>query len=428
MLIVVTWIVLALAALALVFARAMRVELIASANHVAAMQADGTAHAALQYVLSQVDGTDGLLRPAAEMSCEAVPVGEGFFWLLVQNLEDDYTHAFGLRDEAGRLNLNTATQDMLVRLPNMTVELAAAIRDWRDPEEQASPGGAGSEYYLLLPDPYYCKNAPFETVEELLLVRGATPELLVGEDRNRNGVLDAHEHAAAGRLDRGLLPYITVYSREPNQTAAGEARVNVNDRSDGELERLLRRALSAERLSEVMSRVRRERPFRNPLDFYLRAGLTAEEFAQVADAITTSRGRTLTGLVNVVTAPREVLACLPGLEEGDVSALLARRSSPDTDLTNIAWVAEALPAEKAVEIGGLITTRSYQFSADIVAVSGDGRAFRRYLAVVDASTSPPRVTRWSDLTPLGWPLDPALLAALREGSGPLTAGRVITGG
>jgi len=70
-----------------------------------------------------------------------------------------------------------------------------------------------------------------------------------------------------------------------------------------------------------------------------------------------------------------------------------------------------------VPIGSLITSRAYQFSADIVSVSGDGRAFRRCRIVVDARQSPPRVVYRRDLTSLGWPLDPMILDALRAGMG-----------
>ena len=40
--------------------------------------------------------------------------------------------------------------------------------------------GAESSYYLSLNPPYACKNAPVEFIEELLLVKGFTPELLFG--------------------------------------------------------------------------------------------------------------------------------------------------------------------------------------------------------------------------------------------------------
>ena len=41
----------------------------------------------------------------------------------------------------------------------MTSELAASIIDWRDEDSEISTGGAEDEYYLLLSEPYNCKNS-----------------------------------------------------------------------------------------------------------------------------------------------------------------------------------------------------------------------------------------------------------------------------
>ena len=157
-LIVTMWVVLVLAALVLVFARSMRVELLASANQLASAQAECIARGALAFVIAQVDGTDGTRRPDADVSCEAVPVGDGYFWLLRPDPEDDATCRFGIADEAAKVNLNASTKEMLLGLPSMTDEFASAILDWRSPDPTVSTGGAKSEYYLLLPDPYNCKS------------------------------------------------------------------------------------------------------------------------------------------------------------------------------------------------------------------------------------------------------------------------------
>ncbi len=435
-LIVAMWIVLVLAGLVLVFARAVRVETTASANRVARLQAEAVARGGLRYVEAKLAGTNGAAIDEG-VRCEAVPVGEGFFWSLAADPEDERTHAFGIRDEASRLNLNTATQEMLLDLPGMTSELAAAIVDWRDPDGEVSPGGAESEYYLLLDEPYLCKNAPFETVEELLRVKGASLELLFGEDANRNGVLDPNENDGSdtgppdngdGNLDRGLFDYLTVYSAEPNLDADGRERINVNDvRAEG-LSELLREVLADDRFFQVMERVRGGRPFENVLEFRFKTGLTPDEFAPVADQITTTDDETLRGLVNVNTAPRAVLLCLRGLEEGDVDALLAHRGAEDADLDTVAWVGEVLPREKAVRVGGLITTRSFQYCADIVAASAVGRSYCRYRAVIDASTDAPRVMFWHECTHLGWPLDSEVLAQLRTGDVQTNPGGVTSAG
>ncbi len=424
-LIVTMWIVLALAGLVLTLAQAVRVEGRCSANGVAAAQAAAAERGAIQYVMAHVDALSGKVPSEETVPCEGVRIGEGAFWILRPSSEGDgRTYAFGIRDEASKLNVNTATDGMLSMLPDMTTELAASIIDWRDGDSNVTQGGAESEYYLLQEDPYECKNAPLETVDELLLVKEMSREVLLGEDANRNGFLDDNENDGSaieppdngdGQLGRGIHDFVTVYSSEPNTSASGDPRIDVNQSQGPELSDLLREAVPEGRLEAVLGDVRRGRPFQNVLDFYFRTGLTMEEFQQIADRITTDSAAKLTGLVNVNTAPREVLACLPGLGEGEVSALLSWRAESSRDLSTIAWVAEALPRDKAVALGRVITARSYQFSADIVAVSGDGRAFRRCRVVVDAASSPPQVVYWQDLTHLGWPLEAEIVARLRSG-------------
>ena len=166
----------------------------------------------------------------------------------------------------------------------------------------------------------------------------------------------------------------------------------------------------------VVVLARRGRPFANVLDFYFRAGLTAKEFAPIVDLITTSNDRNLVGLINVNTATREALAGLPELEETDVDALIAGRPEDPTEASTIAWVVDALAPEKALAIGSFITGRSFQFSANIVSVSGDGRAMRRCRIVVDARMDPPRVIYRQDLTSLGWPLSLEIIDDLRSGT------------
>ena len=103
---------------------------------------------------------------------------------------------------------------------------------------------------------------------------------------------------------------------------------------------------------------------------------------------------TVVGRVNVNTAPQQVLMALPGFTEADAQALIAQRQTGG-DMSSIAWVVQAMASQpqKALVIGDAITTRSYQYSADIVAVSGDGRTFKRVRIVVDGRTSPAKTTQ-----------------------------------
>ncbi|HDZ22036.1 hypothetical protein LCGC14_0467580 [marine sediment metagenome] len=424
-LIVTMWLVLVLAGMVLVLARAMRVEAGASANVLAAQQAAAIEHGAIQYVLAHVAGLEGRMPSEQDMPSQAVQVGGGAFWILRPDPDDDRRSRYGVVDEASKINVNTATLEALMTLPEMTDDLAAGVIDWRDGDSDPTPEGAEAEYYLLLPTPYECKNAPLETVEELLLVNGWSPEILLGEDANRNGVLDDNENDrdeadppddGNGELDRGLVEFVTVYSAEFNLSASGERRVNINQANTQQVADVLAKGISDDRLAVVVVLARRGRPFANVLDFYFRVGLTAKEFAPIVDLITTSNDRNLVGLINVNTASREALAGLPELEEADVDALIAGRPEDPTEASTIAWVVDALAEDKALAIGSFITGRSFQFSANIVSVSGDGRAMRRCRIVVDARMDPPRVIYRQDLTSLGWPLSLEIIDDLRSGT------------
>jgi len=424
-LIITIWIVLVLAGLVLVLSRSMRVEAIASANHVSSVQADQIARGAVEFVRARMDEEDETLMLEGETPYEAIKVGEGYFWLLRSNLDDDTAYYYGIRDEAARVNLNSASEDMLLKLPGMTSELAAAIIDWRDTDSEVTPSGAESEYYLLLDEPYYCKDSELETIEEVLLIKGASSEILFGEDTNRNGFLDPNENDADksdppdnadGNLDRGFFDYVTVYSVDENVSSDGERRMNINEANRRDMRELLQGVLSEDRLALVLNLINvRSSPFSNILDFYYFTGMTRDEFDKIVDSITTFQKETVAGLININTAPGEVLLCLPELVEADVDAILDKRSSDDADTSTIAWVLDVLSKEKAIAVGNYITTRSSRYSADIISASGDGRAYKRYRCVIDMQDEEFKTIYWKSLTHLGWPLDSEIISTLRSG-------------
>lgn len=151
---------------------------------------------------------------------------------------------FGVTPETSKLNLNTASDGQLEQLLTPLLfemgvqngpELIAALLDWRDTDDGTREGGAENEYYNSLSPPYNAKDGRFDTVEELLAVRGFTAAVLYGEDVNRNGVLDPNENDGEesaplydngdGALNRGLAPFLTVYSREPDTAHDNKPRI-----------------------------------------------------------------------------------------------------------------------------------------------------------------------------------------------------------
>jgi hypothetical protein len=57
-----------------------------------------------------------------------------------------------------------------------------SIVDWYDPDDETGVHGAETPFYLDREPAYPAKNGPFESIEELLQVRGVTPELFYGVD------------------------------------------------------------------------------------------------------------------------------------------------------------------------------------------------------------------------------------------------------
>ena len=144
-----------------------------------------------------------------------------------------FEQRFGVIDEGGKLNVNSLIAldptgellyNALMKLPGMLAEVADAIVDWVDADDDARASGAESAYYSSLSTPYKAKNGPLNSLDELLLVKGVTPYLLYGGDTNRNGVQDDGEPDAT----RGLADYLTVYGRELNVDMAGTARIYLN--------------------------------------------------------------------------------------------------------------------------------------------------------------------------------------------------------
>lgn len=92
---------------------------------------------------------------------------------------------YGLTDEERKININTATGDVLNKLLEIageassqeSADIADAIIDWRDEDDEPGDNGAEDSYYEGLSPGYVCKNAPFDVLEELLLVKAMTQDI-----------------------------------------------------------------------------------------------------------------------------------------------------------------------------------------------------------------------------------------------------------
>ncbi len=75
------------------------------------------------------------------------------------------------------------------------------MADWQDADSLLHPDGAEQEYYDTLDPAYACKNAPLDVIEELLLVRGITPEVFFGTSEHPGLVHFLCVEGRSGKLD-----------------------------------------------------------------------------------------------------------------------------------------------------------------------------------------------------------------------------------
>src|SRR5688500_12093594 len=98
-----------LAGMVLVFCRSMRVEALASSNQVASVSASAIERGAEQYALAIIDQQKDQVFYNAESTYYGVQLGDGYFFFLRPDYDDDSLPQFGFVDESGKVNLTSAT-------------------------------------------------------------------------------------------------------------------------------------------------------------------------------------------------------------------------------------------------------------------------------------------------------------------------------
>ena len=369
---------------------------------------------------------------------------------------------YGVTCEASKININAVFKldttgellfTMLMKLPDMTEDIANSIVDWIDPDSDARSGGAESDYYLGQNPAYRAKNGPLDSIDELLLVKGMTRELLYGNDTNRNGIADPNEQNNV-TFYRGWSAYLTVYSREQNRTLDGKGLVFLNNTDLEQLYNGIVDTIGDEDLAKFIV-LARQNPMADinsaPPKKAVEGSLSEYQpkfdrkarysLISIYDLINVrvvrnnviynsplndvERQRALLprllvygmildlpeipARVNVNTAPREVLLAIPGLTEADVEKIIGQRpklsteeKTPDIYATQ-AWLLTesqfSLDTLKGIDryIGG--TSQVYRVQA-VGWLEGKGPAVR-IEAIIDTNAGRPRIVAWRDMTDLG---------------------------
>jgi type II secretory pathway component PulK len=304
-------------------------------------------------------------------------------------------------DEASKLNINSATKDQLMGLPDMLEEIADAIIDWRDNNDNPSGAGVESGYYEGLDFGYKARNGPFRTIRELLLVKDVTEELFYGEDTNFNGELDYNEQdgdenppADDGdtELDLGWIAYLTCYTPAESQGQDNQNQNNQNQNNQNQSNQSQGSQNQGDQDQSDQNQNNQNQGNQNQNN---------QNQNNQNQNNQNSSGQTY-AKVNVNTASEVVLtALLGGGDEAERTALdiINYRQSVENGIEQISELTDQKILSNNVfsQIQDYITTRSNVFTIYSVAsvdLSGANGRMLQTEAVVDRSSSPYKILYW----------------------------------
>lgn len=259
-LIMVLWVMAILSVIVFEFSLAMRTEINITKNYrndfgLYAMAEGGVERSILEIIYKHNQKIQNIRRSEKiEMEKEWVTDGRPYYL--------DYSNGIcemKVINEGGKLNINQISEYLLRKvIGNLGLEeekrdiIVDSIMDWRDPDDFYRLNGAENDYYQSLKEPYYCKNGPLDSIEELLLIRGVTRDIFYGKRKMEKEDKESVEQP-------GLKDIFTVYS-------TGQ-QIDINSAN----KIVLRYALGiSEELSELILKARDEKAFENQPDFLRR--------------------------------------------------------------------------------------------------------------------------------------------------------------
>lgn len=192
-LIIVLWVVTILSVIVLEFSFAMRTEVHIAKNFQEELQLYALAEGGIQRAIAELvhkhDPKVQQMRKALQAN-EIPPdkrewLTDGRDYLLSFDQGACEVRIIG---EGGKVNINLVSETMLRKIiTNLGLKMESrdvvidSILDWRDPDDLYRANGAENDYYRSLKEPYDCKNGPLDAIEELLLVKGVSPDLFYGK-------------------------------------------------------------------------------------------------------------------------------------------------------------------------------------------------------------------------------------------------------
>jgi general secretion pathway protein K len=264
-LIMVLWVIAVLSVVVLEFSFAMRTEVNLTKNYKEELQLYAMVQGGVQRAIAElIYKHDPMVQQLRKtLTTEEIPLekkewvtdGRSYFIPF-----DQGTCEIKVMSEAGKVNINLVSESMLRKIVTLLGlegegrdKVVDSILDWIDSDDFNRLNGAEESYYQSLKEPYHCKNAPLDSMEELLLVREVTPVLFYGRSDIKKG-----EGEGKG-VQVGLKDIFSIYSPS--------GQIDINSAPPVVLKLVL--GIPEDILQKIV-KVREEKMFDHQLDLLLR--------------------------------------------------------------------------------------------------------------------------------------------------------------
>ncbi len=175
----------------------------------------------------------------------------------------------------------------------------------------------------------------------------------------------------------------------------GNSRININTASSQELQEL--NGIDSGIADRIIAHRNSQGQFQNIDAIKQVKLLTVRELANIADKVTTKDGNTVNGLININTAPVEILQLLPGMDQTKAQAIVTRREeenpnaqnqsedaikgNPFTDIAQLLDI-EEIDDQTFREVVDWVTYRSHGYRVEASGIDAGGKVVATCVGIV----------------------------------------------
>lgn len=346
-----------------------------------------------------------------------------YFTVYQKNNVEGEPVRYGLTDEASKLNilhfpsewLQSSNPSPLMQLISASRRGDSSLTEGSDTNAISFSGGGSGK-----------KGEQGVTLDAVMAASGINSRVLFGKDMDLNLLPDAgteevgsvfQNGVGEANLALGLRHLLTTVSFDLNIDSEGRPRIDLNNTNTD----LTGLGLPEAVITYIKAMQKEKKTMAHPSDLLgatntfkgdngkesvLMSEVKAEELAILLDRCTGTNATQIPGLININTAPKEVLSLLPGVDESIAESIIAARTGLNAEqLRTPAWLIQQgiLDADAFKKIARFITARSWQYHFQVIGYSLPSVRYRTLEVIVDMAVQPPKILFIRDLTRMGLP-------------------------